>query len=162
MLERNEQAKQRWGGAHKSIDTWLHARQDLLIEYFKLAGLPPYERESQALPALADVRNFCGMLMDYISAGHFEIYDHIIESTDKAPQSTRDIANELFPLISDTTEIALDFNDRYSERDERSDLKNFDRELSSLGEALELRMEFEDRLLAALDQHELLVVDNQS
>ncbi|PTB87813.1 Rsd/AlgQ family anti-sigma factor, partial [Pseudidiomarina aestuarii] len=66
------------------------------------------------------------------------------------------------PLISDTTEIALDFNDRYSERDERSDLKNFDRELSSLGEALELRMEFEDRLLAALDQHELLLVDNQS
>lgn len=161
MLKRNEQAKQRWGGAHKTIDTWLHARQDLLIEYFKLAGLPPYERESQALPAAVDIRNFCAMLMDYISAGHFEIYDQIVESTDNAPQSTKDIASELFPLISDTTEIALDFNDRYSEREDHSDLKDFDRELSSLGEALELRMEFEDRLLAALDQHELLATDNE-
>ena len=42
MLSRNEQAKKRWGGAHKSIDIWLSERQDLLVNYFKLAALPPY------------------------------------------------------------------------------------------------------------------------
>lgn len=156
MLKRNEQAKQRWGGAHAAVDTWLQERQAMLIEYFKLAGLPPYEREAHALPAAADVTHFCELLMDYISAGHFEVFDTIIRNSQKAPESTRELADELFPLIGDTTEIALDFNDSYGDVTPESELNGFDRDLSNLGEALELRMEFEDRLLNTLEQHELL------
>lgn len=156
MLRRNEQAKQRWGGAHAAVDTWLHERQAMLIEYFKLAGLPPYERDAHALPAAQDVSNFCGLLMDYVSAGHFEIYDQIISNSRSVPESTRELAEELFPLISDTTEIALDFNDKYGEVTPESELNGFDRDLSNLGEAIELRMEFEDKLLNTLEQHQLL------
>lgn len=156
MLRRNEQAKQRWGGALAAVDTWLHERQALLIEYFKLAGLPPYEREAHALPAAQDISHFCGLLMDYISAGHFEVYDRIICNSQSAPESTRLLAEELFPLISDTTEIALDFNDNYGDVSSESEFNGFDRDLSNLGEALELRMEFEDRLLKTLEQHQLL------
>ena len=156
MLKKQEQAKQRWGGAHTAIDTWLHERQSLLIEYFKLAGLPPYERDSQALPATSDIRNFCGLLMDYISAGHFEIYDRIISNCTDAPKATQELAEDVFPLISDTTVIALDFNDAYGDLNDGEELNGFDQQLSSLGEALELRMEFEDRLLHALEQHRLL------
>ena len=156
MLKRNEQAKQRWGGAHAAVDTWLQERQAMLIEYFKLAGLPPYEREAHALPAAQDITHFCELLMDYISAGHFEVFDTIIRNSLKAPKSTRELADEIFPLIGDTTEIALDFNDSYGEVTPESELNGFDRDLSNLGEALELRMEFEDRLLNTLEQHQLL------
>lgn len=156
MLKKQEQAKQRWGGAHAAIDTWLLERQSLLIDYFKLAGLPPYERDSQALPATTDIRNFCGLLMDYISAGHFEIYDRIISNCNDAPKATQELAEDVFPLISDTTVIALDFNDTFGELNDGEELNGFDHQLSALGEALELRMEFEDRLLHALEQHRLL------
>ncbi|RUO63524.1 sigma D regulator [Pseudidiomarina insulisalsae] len=156
MLKRQEQAKQRWGGAHQAVDMWLHERQELLIEYFKLAALPPYERDNQALPALSDIHSFCALLMDYISAGHFEVYDQIIRNCKEAPKVTQELADELFPLIGDTTEIALDFNDTYGEVDDQNLLVDFDQRLSGLGEALELRMEFEDRLLNALEQHRLL------
>lgn len=156
MLKRNEHAKQRWSGAHQAIDTWLQERQAVLVDYFKLAGLTPYERDSQALPAAQDIRHFCELLMDYVSAGHFEVYDQIIRNSQQAPQNTRELANEVFPLISDTTEIALDFNDAYGEINEDNGLQQFDQHLSHLGEALELRMEFEDRLLSTLEQHQLL------
>lgn len=156
MLKRQQEAKQRWGGAHNAVDTWLHERQALLIEYFKLAGLPPYERDNHALPALQDIRSFCGLLMDYVSAGHFEVYEQIISNCQDAPEATQELADEVFPLISDTTEIALDFNDNYGDLDDDNHLNGFDRDLSALGEALELRMEFEDRLLHALEQHRLL------
>ncbi|WP_411360964.1 sigma D regulator [Pseudidiomarina sp. YC-516-91] len=156
MLTRQEQAKQRWGGAHQAIDTWLHERQRLLIEYFKLAGLPPYDSDSSALPAHEDIRHFCGLLVDYVSAGHFEIYDQIIANSSHAPKETEELANELFPLISETTEVALAFHDQYGESVDEAHLNDFDRHLSGLGEALELRMEFEDRLLHTLEQHQLL------
>lgn len=156
MLKRQQEAKQRWGGAHKAVDNWLHERQALLIEYFKLAGLPPYERDNHALPALSDIRSFCGLLMDYVSAGHFEVYEQIISNSQDAPQATQELADEVFPLISDTTEIALDFNDSYGDLSDDNHLNGFDQDLSSLGEALELRMGFEDRLLHTLEQHRLL------
>ncbi|MDN7135815.1 sigma D regulator [Pseudidiomarina terrestris] len=156
MLKRQEQAKQRWGGAHQAIDTWLQERQLLLIEYFKLAGLPPYDKETSALPAAEDVRNFCGLLVDYVSAGHFEIYDQIIANCGDKPAETEELAAELFPLISETTEVALAFHDQYGNSVDDTHFDDFDRHLSGLAEALELRMEFEDRLLHALEQHRLL------
>ncbi|MDV6316798.1 sigma D regulator [Idiomarina sp. HP20-50] len=156
MLSRNEQAKKRWGGAHKSIDLWLSERQDLLINYFKLAALPPYESVRQGLPDVVDIRNFCGELVDYVSSGHFEIYDQIVREAASQGNSVDGLADELFPLISDTTEIALDFNDKYGDISSTDHCETFDRDLSALGEALELRMEFEDKLLNHLDEHNLI------
>ena len=66
------------------------------------------------------------------------------------------LLEQVFPLISDTTEIALDFNDNYGEIDSNNHLNQFDRDLSALGEAIELRMEFEDQLLHHLEKHEAL------
>ncbi|KFZ30535.1 anti-RNA polymerase sigma 70 factor [Pseudidiomarina salinarum] len=156
MLSRHEQTTERWIGAHQAIDNWLQARQLLLIEYFKLAGLPPYEREHNVLPETNELREFCGSLVDYVSAGHFEIYDQLISNAAELPQSTRDLANRLFPLIADTTEVALDFNDTFGDLAPKAPLPGFDAALSQLGEALELRMEFEDELMQTLEQHQLI------
>ncbi len=156
MLRRHEQATERWTGAHQAIDNWLQARQLLLIEYFKLAGLPPYEKENNVLPETDELRDFCGLLMDYVSAGHFEIYDQLISNASELPKSARDLANRLFPLIADTTEVALDFNDAFGDLAPDAPLPGFDAALSKLGEALELRMEFEDQLMQTLEQYQLL------
>ncbi|TDP37550.1 regulator of sigma D [Idiomarina aquatica] len=156
MLRKGEHAKKKWGGANDSIDQWLTERQDLLVNYFKLAALPPYETVRNGLPDITDIREFCGQLVDYVSSGHFEIYGQLINAGKDHHVQLDDLMDDLFPLISDTTDIALDFNDTYGQVDNNSDLNKFDRDLSALGEAIELRMEFEDQLLNHLHENELL------
>ncbi len=159
MLTKQQLAAQRFSGKHQAIDAWLGERQQLLVGYVNIAGLPPYEREHQALPTVADIRDFCNLLVDYVSAGHFEIYDQIIRNSQSAPEITRELADNLFPLISDTTEIALEFSDRFADRQMDDAFIGFDLAVSKLGEALELRMGFEDQLLATLADHQLLSVE---
>lgn len=157
MLTRNELAKQRWGGAHAAIDAWLQERQNLLVEYFMLAGLAPYGRETQALPAATDITHFTGLLMDYVSAGHFDIYEKIVRNSYEAPDELLQHAKEeLLPRIGETTNVALDFHDRYAHITPDTELPTFDDDLSVLGVALSLRMELEDQLVTMLEQHQLL------
>ncbi len=39
MLNRLEKTQQQWGGYSDVIDYWLTLRQELLVEYCKVAGL---------------------------------------------------------------------------------------------------------------------------
>lgn len=156
MLKRSEQAKQRWGGLHNAIDKWLHERQDVLVGYFQLAGLPPYQKDSHQLPSVDAIRDFCALLMDYISAGHFEVYDQIVNASASQAKEMLKLADELYPKIAETTDTALRFNDTYGEATDKTDFTHFDEALSQLGEAIELRMEYEDQLLATLDEQELI------
>lgn len=150
MLTRLEKAKQEWGGAHSVIDSWLQERQELLVIYCKLAGLPPYERSDQALPQKSQILEFCQVLMDYLSAGHFEIYDDLVKAcAEKGPSSLK-LAQTLYPKIAASTDIALSFNDDYANAEEESLLPKFDEDLSTLGQTLEQRFEYEDELIENL------------
>jgi len=62
-----------------------------------------------------------------------------------------DLAQEMYPKISSTTEIVLDFNDKYDTEHTEQLLGSLEKDLSVLGEALANRIEMEDRLLRALD-----------
>lgn len=150
MLKSLEKAKQEWGGSHSAIDSWLQERQELLVIYCKLAGLPPYERSDQALPQKNEILEFCQILMDYLSAGHFEIYDDLVKAcSEKGPKSLK-LAQSLYPKIAASTDIALSFNDDYANANEESLLPKFDEDLSTLGQSLEQRFEFEDELIENL------------
>ncbi|MCG7537612.1 sigma D regulator [Pseudoalteromonas sp. OOF1S-7] len=147
MLSRLEQAQQRWGGSHSVIDNWLAERQELLLLYCKVAGLSPFEQDDHALPDQLQIQTFCQILMDYLSAGHFEIYDNLVAACkEKGPQSLK-LAQSLYPRITDTTDLALDFNDKYAEMQSENRMSDFDKDLSELGEALELRFALEDELI---------------
>lgn len=147
MLVRQEQTEQKYGGSHSAIDTWLSERQTLLVKYCELAGLPPFESNKNSLPDYAVITEFCQILIDYLSAGHFEVYDEIVEQcsgTDSA-----DLANRLYPQITETTQTLVDFNDKYSNLPANSEFVGFDNDLSELGSTLENRMELEDELIHA-------------
>ncbi|BDF95834.1 MULTISPECIES: Rsd/AlgQ family anti-sigma factor [Pseudoalteromonas] len=147
MLTRLEKAQQKWGGSHTVIDKWLTERQELLVLYCRIAGFSPYDQKDHALPDQLQIQNFCQILMDYLSAGHFEVYDDIAKACEQKGPSSQKLANELYPRISETTDTALDFNDKYAEVDKEDLLNDFDHDLSKLGEALELRFELEDELI---------------
>lgn len=150
MLRKLERAQQKWGGANSLIDQWLDNRRKLLVNYCKIAGLPPYTDEENSLPTVDSIRSFCGILVDYVSEGHFEVYDQLVTECEKHGNSSKALAQQLVPKISDTTDSALDFNDKYSEAESDKVLIQLDQDLSSLGHAMETRFALEDELLEVL------------
>lgn len=149
MLTKIEKAKQQWGGTNKLIDNWLEKRRELIVNYCQIAGLPPFESDNQALPATDAIQEFCNKLVDYVSTGHFEVYKELVSRCETHGQSSLEQAEQIIPKITDTTDISLDFNDKYAETNDAV-LDLFDRHLSTLIEGLEQRFELEDRLLLTL------------
>lgn len=152
MLSRNELARQRWEGHHQALDHWLEERQVMLIGYCQMAGLPPYDKSGNGLPSSQDIQAFCGVLVDYVSTGHFEIYEHLISAANVQSDKVRKVTMQIYPLITATTERVLNFNDKYAEATSHDLHSDFDADLSNLGETLEVRMELEDRLLQSLEE----------
>ncbi|QSX29734.1 MULTISPECIES: sigma D regulator [Shewanella] len=149
MLRELEKAEQKWGGANKAIDQWLNNRRNLLVHYCRIAGLPPYEN-GNSLPSVDNVRSFCEMLVDYVSEGHFEVYNQVVSACEKHGQTSKAVAQQLLPKINDTTDAALDFNDKYTEAADDKVLMQLDSDLSRLGDAMETRFQLEDQLLEVL------------
>ncbi|MDH4570420.1 sigma D regulator [Pseudomonas sp. BN414] len=144
MLESCQNAQERWGGVHQLIDRWLQERHELVRVYSSLSEKP------QAPSANAEaLQRFCEVLLDYVSAGHFEVYEQLLnEAKAFGDQRGLDLAKQIYPRIEAITEVALAFNDRCDNGDSRdicltSDLKN-------LGQLLHERFELEDCLIEVL------------
>ena len=145
MLENCKNAKERWGGVSEIIDRWLEERQTMLVQYCALSGL---DQDLSDLQRGEKLRSFCQILVDYVSAGHFEVYDQLIkEGREFDDAEALQQASKLYDTIDKTTEKLLDFNDKYLETD---DLSSLTIDLSQLGEALEVRFSTEDRLISLL------------
>ncbi|OBP13285.1 anti-sigma factor [Rheinheimera sp. SA_1] len=152
MYTRLQSARQQWGGSSTAIDNWLEDRQQLIVSYCKLAALPPFDKQNQdnQLPAQEDILCFCQLLMDYLSAGHFEVYDQIVSQCEINGNDSKSLAEALYPKISASTDIALEFNDNYAEPSAENSFSTFDHDLSALGQALEDRFGLEDELIQTL------------
>lgn len=155
MLENCKSARERWGGVNEIIDRWLEERQQLLVKYCALSGLESSNVSNEQREDM--LKEVCQILVDYVSAGHFEIYDQLIkEGREFEDKEALQEAGVLYNTIDKTTEKLLDFNDKYLETD---DLGSIDADLSRLGETLETRFAAEDRMIAVLHtSHKDLVV----
>ena len=145
MLENCKSAQERWGGVSEIVDKWLAERQSMLVDYCTLSE--GVEEMSDASCGLK-LRKLCQLLVDYVSAGHFEIYTQLVEEG----RELNDVeglraAGELYKMIDSTTETILDFNDKYQEID---DLDAIETDLSHLGEVLATRFESEDTMIEVL------------
>ncbi len=150
MLTRQEETKQKYGGAITVVDTWLAERRELLVKYCQLAGLPPFEANKNSLPDVSVINDFCQILVDYLSAGHFEVYDDIVQQCNNRNKESAELAERVYPLIADTTQPLVDFNDKYSNVPDGFEYQGFDLDLADVGSLLEQRMELEDELIHTL------------
>ena len=90
-------------------------------------------------------------LVDYVSAGHFEVYDQLVREAEAANDNSVKHAEELYPKLHTTTQVALDFNDKYStEENWENNQSDFQEDLSKLGEELSHRFEMEDQLISEM------------
>ena len=150
MLENCQSAKERWGGVSKILDSWLQQRQDLIIEFCTISGV--HDVNAKTNSSKENLHHFCELMVDYISAGHFEVYDHLIQEAEAFNDGrAMEIARKTYPKISESTEIALAFNDKYiPDNQGEQNTQDLARNLSKLGESLVARFELEDQLVENL------------
>lgn len=144
MLESCRNAQERWGGVHQLIDRWLRDRQDLVQAFDSLTGVPTPKANGEQL------QGFCQLLLDYVSAGHFEVYEQLMGEA-QAFGDTRglELAKQIYPRLEAITAAALNFNDRCDNGDCREGTC-LTSELKQLRQQLHERFELEDCLIEVL------------
>lgn len=150
MLNKFKRVQEQWGGSSEVIDQWLDDRQQLLVTYCNLATNHPSKATTPSLsklPSNIEIEDFCQNLVEYISTGHFKIYDMVKAKWESTGFKATDEINRTYFEITATTDPLLNFADKYLDIKEHDDLEHFDRELSQLGETLEERFEVEDYLI---------------
>ncbi|MGM0535071.1 MAG: sigma D regulator [Pseudomonadota bacterium] len=149
MLEDCKNALERWGGVHELIDRWLHERREMLIH---LAALKQAcDAELEAVDK-ARIDAFSELLMDYISAGHFEVYPQLREEARAFDDhQALELADRLLERLEMSTELVLAF-DRDFDSPARAEhhLRRLPAWLDRLTRGLSERFNLEDQLIARL------------
>ena len=128
------------------ITELLQERQQVWSLYCSVAGLEPFTPEK---PVKSLLQDFCQVLVDYISLGHFGIYQRITNGKERRAKVIQ-IAERIYPAIAEATDSAIEFNDKYEKLNGDDVLKNLSNDLSVLGEDLAKRIELEDQLIETM------------
>ena len=157
MLNQLESLKERIHGHHRLVDRWLNIRKHLLVAYYNLVGLKPGKESFMRLNEKA-LDDFCQRLVDYLSAGHFSIYERIIHTMEGNSPLLN--ASTIWPLLDANTQQIMDYYDSALENAiDQDNVYAFQQALSDIGEALEARFLLEDQLIMltfeALGQDEI-------
>ena len=131
--------------SRQKLDSLLGARKETLSLYTELAGLRPFKEKEDVSVVLQE---FCETLMDYTASAHFQLY-RFLEDGSERRANVRNVAEKIYPNISDTTEQFLDFNDKYEAEQKGQHFSSLDSDLSSLGEILADRILYEDQVISA-------------
>lgn len=139
---------------HQRVDAlvkrWLRERQELIV---LMLGLGDEELLRQGKAALSErVQSFCQVLMDYVSAGHFEIYDELLAEAEHQGSAHLEEGRKLLKRLQVTTDAVIRFNDIYEGPEDEEEPAHLAHELSVLGMALENRFEIEDRMITLLHE----------
>lgn len=134
--------------SHTQIQELEAHRAEMLKDLSLLAGQRPFEPNENTIEL---IQEFCQALVDYTADAHFRLYRFLDEKKERR-QAVIDIAEAIYPRILETTEIILDFNDKYDTDEHCKVLNDLETDLSALAEVLASRSELEDRLIIAMKQ----------
>ncbi len=147
MLEGFKTAKERWGGVSEIIDRWLNERQELIVLYCSINGMDQFDDDKR--PVANKLKELCQILVDYASAGHFEVYEQLIREAMEFDDGGVELAQSMLPKIEKNTSRCLEFNDNC---ESICNIKKLQESLSELGETLEERFRLEDKLIESLHE----------
>lgn len=118
---------------------WLKQRQSLLVSLYELCHHRPFFLKMQGEAFQQALQEFGGQILDYLSIGHFKIYESV----------TNNIGHPLSYIINqlnESTHQILNLKDRYQLH---FNVIQLDRDLGFLSERLAKRFELEDKLISA-------------
>lgn len=146
MLEDCDNNEQRWTTVEAMLKDWLRERRDVLVAY--AAAAASLESQQDESHSQSELRRLCQILIDYCSAGHFEIYTALLEEAEAFGDNSLALVRDTIARIGDTTEVILGFEEKYPLPSGQT--ADYGADMSLLGEILETRFECEDRLIAGL------------
>jgi regulator of sigma D len=139
----------RWYTMDDMLQRWLQERQSLILLLCAVDGLKTYTPKST--PLKIKLNAFCQILVDYVSAGHFEVYQRLLEEAALHGIDATIHLDNYLPIIHESTDLAIQFNDKF---DAIEDLEASQQELcddmSVLAEYMEERFEAEDAMIEVL------------
>ena len=142
------QSQERRAGTQQLVERLTSDRAAMLALFCQVAGVEPFKRDKSERSSRALLDEFCQVLVDYIAAGHFSLYERIVNGKERR-RDTAKLAEELYPRINQTTDAAIAFNDKYDSEKHPESRDELESELPGLGEELSKRIELEDQLLNA-------------
>lgn len=151
MLDQLNVLTARVGGCSDLVDVCLRSRKQLLVAYYQMVGIKPNKDSLTTLDENA-LDTFCQTLVDYLSTGHFTLYEHFIKEMEGTPQLAK--AALIYPSLQANTEQIMQVYDSHLENaiDDDNYLA-FQQALSVVSEALEVRFTLEDKFIQlALDR----------
>lgn len=130
----------------KLIDDMLKQRQQMLVLLWELTKLDLHRVDDTAKEM---VDEFLSILVDYIAAGHFGLYQRITEGNERRSRVVA-TAKEIYARIAATTESAVNFSERFENAGEKALNSHLALDLSRLAEQITTRIELEDQLIDAM------------
>lgn len=154
MNLQHKEAFAQWQRIEYMVQQWLEERRHLLYLLCAIQGIRGLTFDG--IPVHYRVQQFCQVLMDYISAGHFEIYRELLQEADALHRDNPVLAQKILDQLEDSTDEALAFNEDF-DSPEHCDamLHSLPQRLSRLLEKLEDRFALEDQLIVSIHQQEL-------
>lgn len=142
----NKDPKAQFRAVEELLTRWLRERRELLGRYTEIVVASDGLLDTDALGGRQQA--LCELLVDYSSAGHFEVFHELLEEAESFADGSSALAEKVMPAIGDTTEMILAYEEKYGTGD--GDNRKLKRDLSALGETLESRFMLEDQLIAGL------------
>ena len=137
---------ERRSDSHSKLHTLLDSRKETLSSLNQLAAMRPFNVDEDLQTLLQE---FCESLVDYTASAHFQLYSYI-ESGNERRTTVKELADSVYPKIARSTQVILDFNEKYDCADQCNNLQHLDTDLSQLGEVLAERIQDEDRIIELL------------
>lgn len=138
--------QQQFAAVEQLLTEWLKERRELLARYTEIVVTVDNAPQGEAFERRQG--ELCAVLVDYVSAGHFEVFHQLLAEAEVFGDGSNKLAVRLMPVIGDTTEVILAYEEKYGAGD--AHLPTLERDLSALGEVLETRFAVEDQLIAGL------------
>jgi len=140
------QAQTRRRESRQLIEHMLSEREEMLVLLWKVSGR---DADGDHQPEAEALRQFLTILVDYIASAHFGLYRRLAEGRERR-QAVVNKAAEVYPLIVQTTDAAMAFNDKYGDRKAAHEDPDLPNELSALAEQLVDRIALEDEVIEAM------------
>jgi len=133
--------------AKKEVKQLINERNQVLSLYYSLVKqVESFDDPNNTQELLQE---FCQELVDYLAAGHFELYRRIEEGNERR-DDIKSLSSDVMPKITTTTEVAIAFNDLFDNDNNKNEIENLPTHLTQLGEHLATRIDLEDQIINAL------------
>ena len=86
------------------------------------------------------------VLLDYICAGHFEVFQHILARLEHNSSLDKKVTQTTLGQIQSSTDLCVQLNDKYQHL-KKPDKNQWRKDISQVAEALAERFELEDFLI---------------